>query len=85
MAESDRLLSDCTPFKGVPRVQIPLSPPVSIRKILFYPKSSLTLAFNLAYDGSLRTGGDARRRRSGYSNRSGSLSLYFPTGLTKSG
>ena len=28
MAESDRLLSDCTPFKGVPRVQIPLSPPV---------------------------------------------------------
>ncbi len=28
MAESDRLLSDCTPFKGVPRVQIPLSPPI---------------------------------------------------------
>ena len=28
MVESDRLLSDCTPFKGVPRVQIPLSPPV---------------------------------------------------------
>ena len=27
MAESDRLLSDCTPFKGVPRVRIPLSPP----------------------------------------------------------
>ncbi len=28
MAESDRLLSDCTPFKGVPRVRIPLSPPL---------------------------------------------------------
>jgi hypothetical protein len=28
VAESDRLLSDCTPFKGVPRVRIPLSPPV---------------------------------------------------------
>ena len=28
MAESDRLLSDCTPIKGVPRVRIPLSPPV---------------------------------------------------------
>ena len=27
MAESDRLLSDCTPLKGVPRVRIPLSPP----------------------------------------------------------
>jgi hypothetical protein len=27
VAESDRLLSDCTPVKGVPRVQIPLSPP----------------------------------------------------------
>ena len=31
MVESDRLLSDCMPFKGVPRVQIPLSPP------FFYP------------------------------------------------
>jgi hypothetical protein len=29
VAESDRLLSDCTPIKGVPRVRIPLSPPVS--------------------------------------------------------
>ena len=34
MAESDRLLSDCTPFKGVPRVRIPLSPPLDAKKIL---------------------------------------------------
>jgi hypothetical protein len=33
VAESDRLLSDCTPFKGVPRVRIPLSPP------FFFPRN----------------------------------------------
>jgi hypothetical protein len=37
VAESDRLLSDCTPFKGVPRVRIPLSPPViSLRVSVSY-------------------------------------------------
>ncbi len=42
MAESDRLLSDCTPFKGVPRVQIPLSPPVSWKFVRINLKKALT-------------------------------------------
>ena len=50
MAESDRLLSDCTPFKGVPRVRIPLSPPVLFANFDFYRIKLFNLAltfFNL--------------------------------------
>jgi hypothetical protein len=50
VAESDRLLSDCTPFKGVPRVRIPLSPPVLFANFDFYRDYFFNLAltfFNL--------------------------------------
>ena len=51
MAESDRLLSDCTPLKGVPRVQIPLSPPVLFVNFYFYRIKFFNLSltfFNLS-------------------------------------
>jgi hypothetical protein len=44
VAESDRLLSDCTPFKGVPRVRIPLSPPVFSANFDFYRIKLFNLA-----------------------------------------
>lgn len=43
MAESDRLLSDCTPIKGVPRVRIPLSPPFQKLKVLSGPVDTYAL------------------------------------------
>ena len=53
MAESDRLLSDCTPVKGVPRVQIPLSPPFfpsrlsAFRKISFKAMNPVDIFFKV--------------------------------------
>jgi len=44
VAESDRLLSDCTPLKGVPRVQIPLSPPVFLKNCVDFINVLLRLS-----------------------------------------